>query len=314
VIGAGCGSDDDSSGSGSSGSAAKAKRTVGVVVLGFDNETQRLQSEGAKARGAELGVEVIADAPQTQGDAAGLSSKIDSMVVKKVDALITDSYGDQTTASAQRAIDAGVKLINFDVLIPGLKGAAAQAVYDDFAGGKAAGEGVLEDMGPGKAEVGLLTSTIYQSVKDRISGAKSAFEGTDAQVVSELSPDCDQQKAINATQDMLKANPEIKGIFAACGGAALGAAQAIELAHKTGKIVLWGLDGSADEIKAVQEGRMNGDIALDSFELGQKAAEIAVKVLDGETVPKLTKAGFIVIRKDNAEEFKKERATQAGSQ
>lgn len=323
LVVAGCGGGDDDTGGSETGSETSSESseagsgitpdemTVGVVILGSDNEPAILQGEGAKRKGEEEGVTVNVQAPQNQGDVEEFNNKVETFVTEGVDAIIMDSYSEQSIAAAERAIESGIPVVNFDVLMPGIEGLAAEIVYDDFGAGRGGAEGLIEDLG-GKGKIAVLGSTLYESVKSRVSGAEEVIaENPGIEVVAEAAPDCDPEKSLNDTQDLLQANPEIEGIYGACGGNALGAAQAVKLDGKTGEIFVWGNDGTLEELTAVEKGELAGDISLDSVGLGEQAMEAAILAVEGKPIPKsLETAAFIPVTKDNVKEVKPQREEQ----
>ena len=76
--------------------------------------------------------------------------------------------------------------------------------------------------------------------------------GDGFKIVASLPTDCDQTKGLNAAQDILTANPDVKAIYGACGPPILGAIETIKSASKTIKVV--GFDAGGDEVKAIVAG------------------------------------------------------------
>ena len=300
AIGA-CGDDDDGGGGGGGGGGEKKK--VGMILFSFDNETQRRVADGAReAAKKHPDVDFTVDAPQTHGDIESQNAKIDAMVVKGVDALVINAYGAQTEGAAQRAVDAGIKILISDNNIPDWGQESGYIGYGDFEAGKGGVEALVELL-DGKGSIGLLGFSGVTAVEERLRGAKEALKGTDVKVAQELSTECNEEKSINGVQDMLRAHPEIKGIFAACGGASLGSAQAVELAGKKDDVLIYGFDGTAAEMQAVDDGRLVGDVALRLEGMGAKSFEMALELANGaESVPDGV-AGYDLVTKDNVQEY-----------
>ena len=60
------------------------------------------------------------------------------------------------------------------------------------------------------------------SLQQRVDGFKQGL-GDGFNIVASLPTDCDQTKGLNAAQDILTANPDVKAIYGACGPPILGA-------------------------------------------------------------------------------------------
>jgi ribose transport system substrate-binding protein len=64
---------------------------------------------------------------------------------------------------------------------------------------------------------------------------------------------------------------------------ALGAVEAAKAAGK--KIVIIGFDATDDAVKAVKDGSMAATVAQQPALMGSTAVNVAVKIINGETVP-----------------------------
>ena len=67
--------------------------------------------------------------------------------------------------------------------------------------------------------------------------------------------------------------------------------------------LLCGFDGNQSAIEAIEEGTLAMDVAQLGFDMGYKAVETAVKVLDGETVDSFVDSGAKVVTTENVAEY-----------
>lgn len=67
--------------------------------------------------------------------------------------------------------------------------------------------------------------------------------------------------------------------------------------------VLVGFDGNQSAIEAVQDGLIGMDVVQQAYDMGYKAVEAAVKVLDGETVEPYIDSGSAVVDPSTVEDF-----------
>ena len=112
----------------------------------------------------------------------------------------------------------------------------------------------------------------------RVAGFKENIPTT-LQVVATLGADWDMQKAANITNDTLTTNPDLAVVFAANDGMALGVVEALKTANRTDVKVL-GVDGNADAVKAIKEGRLTASMAQLPYLMGKLALEKTAAYLD----------------------------------
>ena len=78
----------------------------------------------------------------------------------------------------------------------------------------------------------------------------------------------DKSKALSITQDLLQANPDIKGIFASCEGNGVGVARAVEEKGLQTKVAVVGFDSSEDAIALLNRGALKGMIVQNPYNMG----------------------------------------------
>jgi ribose transport system substrate-binding protein len=79
---------------------------------------------------------------------------------------------------------------------------------------------------------------------------------------------------------------------------ALGAIEAIEVAGKTGKIIVVGFDAVKDGRDAIKKGTMNASVAQHPKEMGKSALENAVKLINGKNIPDILPIKIELITED----------------
>lgn len=119
------------------------------------------------------------------------------------------------------------------------------------------------------------------------------------QLVAEQSSQSDVNTALTVTSDILTANPDLNGIFAANEPGVLGAAEAVRRAGKAGKIVIIGWDASSDEIKGVQQGVISALVVQNPFRMGFDGVNAAVKMIRQRTQVQNEDTGVTFVTKTN---------------
>lgn len=114
----------------------------------------------------------------------------------------------------------------------------------------------------------------------------------------------DQLKSTDLTKAIIQSHPNLKGVFGANEGSAIGVLNGVKEMGKIGKIVVVGYDSGAQQIAAVRSGEMAGAITQNPVGIGYKVVESAVKALKGEKLPKFIDTGFYWYTKQNIDDPK----------
>jgi len=100
-------------------------------------------------------------------------------------------------------------------------------------------------------------------------------------------------------QDMLTAHPDMHGIFVQTDTPTLGAARAIQVAHRQGDVALVAFDGVPQFVDMIRDGTLTASGMQQPYLMGQKAAGAMLDHLAGKTPPKSIVVPVIVVSKDN---------------
>lgn len=112
-----------------------------------------------------------------------------------------------------------------------------------------------------------------------------------------------QVEALNVASNIMQANPNLKGFYAANDQMALGASQAVENAGKLGKVLVAGTDGVSPAKDLIKAGKLDMTVAQFPFIEGQTSIELAIRLLDGEKLPAWIISPQDVITKANIDTF-----------
>lgn len=200
--------------------------------------------EAAASVGATV---VITDA---RHDVAKQISDVEDMIQKKIDILLlnpTDSTGVEGAVKSAKAAGLVVAAVN----------ANAKGPVNTFVGSKNYDAGVMacEYMGKaldGKGDVAILDGIPVVPILERVRGCKDAlkkFPGI--KIVTTQNGKQERDQALAVTENMIQANPGLKGIFSVNDGGAMGSLAAIEASGKD--IKLTSVDGAPEAIKAMQK-------------------------------------------------------------
>ncbi|WP_214829421.1 ribose ABC transporter substrate-binding protein RbsB [Exiguobacterium algae] len=253
---------------------------IGLSISTLNNPFFVALKEGAEEQAQEMDATLtVADA---QNDAAKQINDVEDMIQKGMDLiLINPTDSEAVGAAVQAANDAGVPVITVD------RNAAtgevvAHVASDNVAGGKLAGEYMIELIGEGQKVVELEGIPGASATRDRGQGFNEAIDGK-LEVVAKQSANFDRAEGLTVMENILQDNKDIVAVFAHNDEMALGAVQALDAAGmKDVKVI--GFDATDDAVKAVEEGTMAATVAQKPSEIGKLGVEAAVKHLKGETV------------------------------
>jgi ribose transport system substrate-binding protein len=218
----------------------------------------------------------------SQDDPAKEASNVEDLITKQVDLIIinpTDS--DAVVNSVLAANDAGIPVITVDRASNGGE-VVSHIASDNVAGGKMAGEFIIEQLGGNGKVVELEGIAGTSAARERGEGFNAALEGTGIEVVARQTADFDRAKGLDVMENILQSQPEIDAVFAHNDEMALGALEAIKASGRD--IIVVGFDATDDAVKAVEAGEMAATVAQQPGLMGEIAIETALKVMNGEQV------------------------------
>ncbi len=253
---------------------------VGLVISTLNNPFFVTLKEGAEAKAQELGYELIV--LDSQNDPGKEYSNVEDLLTKDVSVILINPADSDAVGNAVKA--ANKKNIPVVTLDRGANAGdvVAHIASDNVAGGKMAGEYVIEQLG-GKGKVVELEGIAGTSAaRDRGKGFNEAIGGSDIEVVAKQAADFDRTKGLSVMENILQAQPEINAVFAHNDEMALGALQAIKASGR--EILIVGFDATDDAVKSVEAGEMAATVAQQPSEIGSMGVDIADKVIKGESV------------------------------
>jgi ribose transport system substrate-binding protein len=292
-----------SAGASASPAGTVTGKKIGLALSTLSNPFFVSVRDGAQkattAAGAQL---VVADAAD---DNAKQADELSNFITQKLDVIVvnpTDS--DAVVSSVKKANDAKIPIIAVD---RGANGGTVDSLIasNNVQAGKLGAEQLVKAV-PQDAKVGMLVGVPGASAaRDRGQGFKDALGDKSVNtknitLVVEQVANFKRDEALNVMQNMLTAHSDLAGVYAQNDDMALGAVQAVKAKSLTGKVAIVGTDGIADAISAIKAGDMYATVAQQPDTMGQLAVENAVKLIQGQTIPKTIDVPLKVVTKDNA--------------
>jgi ribose transport system substrate-binding protein len=289
----------------SSTSAATKKKqlVIGLSMNTLNNPFFVDVKKGAEKGASDNNVKLIVTDAQNQ--ASQQQSDIENLIQKKPDVLIIDPCdSDAIIAAIQEANTAKIPVITVDRASNG--GTVASHIgFDAIKAGSLAGDYLGKALnGKGKVVeiMGIMGTNVAQ---DRSKGFNEAISKyPNIKIVAKQTADFDRAEAMKVMENILQANPEIDGVYAANDEMALGATEAITAANRMDKITLVGNDAIDDALASIKAGKQKATIAEPPFYLGKTGVENAIKLINGGTLEKKTILDSTLVTKDNVDSIK----------
>ena len=294
--------------SGSCGRGSTGKTIdITVVTKALDSEWwQRVKAGAEEAARDNPGVRLAVLAPEREVNIDQQVTILEDQITKKVAALAVAPTGAaELIPVLDRAHAAGIPVVIFDTDINW----ASKPTYvgsDNRRAGRIAGEYIARILGGnGKVAVirGILGVTTHE---DRVAGFRDAIrDAPGIECVAVQPANSERALAMSVMENLLTRYPDLQAVFAGNDQMALGAVEAIAARNLTGKIAVIGIDATREAVRAVETGRLAGDVAMYPEMLGRRAVETALKAARGEPLEKRIDVGETLVTKENAAQFLK---------
>jgi ribose transport system substrate-binding protein len=247
----------------------------------------------------------------SEGDLQKQVDQLNDCIAKPVDAIVliaVDALG--ICPALQAAVDAKIPVLAVNSGVD----ASCEALTVGFTGpdytlqAQIMGKYTCDTLLPNGGNVALITGAPgYSATIQRTDGFKNTIAelcGDKVKVIDEQATDWSKQKALELTRDIItKHGDTLNMIYGEDDTLSSGAAEAIEQAGKTGKILLTGIGGNVDGFALMSKGAMAATIYQSPVIDGTLAVDTLLKVLAGETIPARTPIDSPVITPDNMSQF-----------
>ncbi|WP_300712017.1 substrate-binding domain-containing protein [uncultured Brachyspira sp.] len=254
---------------------------IGLSVSTLNNPFFVALSQGAKDKAKELNVNLII--VNASDDTAKQASDIEDLISKNVQVIIVNPVdSDAAAPAAEDAIAANIPIISLDRAINGVE-VNAQISSDNVAGAKIAGEYLIELVGNDAKVAELIGIPGASATIDRGKGFHQAVDNK-LNIAAMQTANFNRAEGLTVMENILQANPDIKGVFAHNDEMALGALEAVKAAGKD--IAVIGFDATDDALLAIKDGAMKATVAQQPSLMGAMAVETAIKIINSEEVDK----------------------------
>ena len=287
---AGCASDG-----GGSADGGGDKPYIALVSKGFQHQFWQAVKTGAEQAADEFGVEITFEGPDTESDVDQQIQMLQTALDKAPDAVGFAALDSQAAGPLlQQAKDQNIPVIAFDSGVDS-DIPLTTAATDNLA---AAAE-VAKHMAEAIGHEGKLALVVHDQTsltgQQRRDGFVDYIEENEPniEIVDIQYGGGDQAKSADLAKAIIAANPDLKGIYGANEGSAIGVVQAVkELGIDPTKFVVVGFDSGKVQIDAIRDGYMLGAVTQDPIGIGYETVKAAVEAIDGKDLPETIDTGF----------------------
>jgi ribose transport system substrate-binding protein len=263
---------------------AKNAKTIGVSLLTRGHIFYRDLEEGLKTEADKYGYELIITSADF--DLGKQVSQIEDFISRKVDAIIVcpvDSKG--IGSGIAEANKVGIPVFTADIAAEE-GNVVSHIASDNVQGGRLAGEYLAKILN-GKGNIAIINQPAITSVLDRVAGFKEALtKFPDIKIVADVNGQGVRDRSLQATADVLQANPNLDGIFGINDDSALGALDAVNQFNRK-SIVIIGYDATPPAVDAIiKESPLKADVVQYPKKIGVKTIDIINDSFNNTTVPK----------------------------
>ncbi|HWI74632.1 MAG TPA: substrate-binding domain-containing protein [Baekduia sp.] len=285
------------------GAAARAPVRIGVVLNALDNPFFVAVYEGARAEVGRRGARATMRSVISNAELREQAAQVRALHPEQPDCYVVNPITATNLVGALRGARGPIVDIDSPVDPVAARRAGVRIrTYigtDDVAAGRLAGAhmAALLPSGGEVALVGGLAGNVNNG--RRLQGFAQGIRGSRLRVVARTNADYNRTKAEIAAEQMLRAHPRIAGFFAASDLMALGIADALRAAGKTGKVRIIGLDGIAEALDAVASGAISATVSQYPYVMGEMAIEACVAAARGATLPARVDAPIALLTRAN---------------
>ncbi len=285
--------------------AFMANREVYIPIVSKGSQHQFWQAvrAGAEQAAKDLNVKITFEGPESETMVDEQTAMLKNALANKPAAIALAALNSK--AATPLLVDAHYKKIPVIAFDSGVDSVIPRttATTDNVAAAGLAAEKMAELIGKsGEVAVVVHDETSRTGIDRRDGFVKRMKAYPDIKIVSIQYGNGDQVKSAEITKAILEAHPEVKGIFGANEGSAIGVLNAAKEMQR--QIVIIGFDSGKQQKAAVASGEMAGAISQNPVGMGYKTVEAAVKAIKGETLPKVIDTGFYWYDKNNMNEPK----------
>ncbi|AJO78102.1 sugar ABC transporter substrate-binding protein [Pseudomonas sp. MRSN 12121] len=288
---------------------ALADLRIGVSMSQFDDTWLTYLRESMDRKAKSLPDGVTLQFEDARADVVKQLSQVESFISQKVDAIVVNPVDTAATRKiTEAAVKAGIPLVYVnrrpdDLNLP--QGVVTVA-SNDLEAGQMQMQYLADKLG-GKGEIVILLGDLANnSTTNRTKGVKEVLaKYPGIKVEQEQTGIWLRDKAMTLVNDWLTQGRQFNAVVSNNDEMAIGAAMALKQAGvEKGSVLIAGVDGTPDGLRAVQKGELAVSVFQDAKGQADGSIETAVKMVKKEPVEQAVWVPYRLITPENVAQFK----------
>lgn len=296
-----CGQDSGNGGAGGQGDGEQPY--IAIVSKGFQHQFWQAVKRGADEEAKKQGVRITFEGPATETEVEAQMTMLSNALAKNPDAIGFAALDSQAAAPMmQQAKSKDIPVIAFDSGVDS-DVPLTTAATDNLAASAEAAKHMAELIdNKGKVAMVVHDQTSVTG-KQRRDGFIEWMEqnAPDVELLPVQYGGGDQAKSADITKSILAANPDVKGIYGANEGSAIGVLAGVRESGKKDVVVV-GFDSGKAQLDAIKSGEEAGAITQNPIGMGSELVKAAVDAINGKDLPKTIDTGYYWYDKSNIDD------------
>lgn len=259
-----------------------APKVIGVSLLTREHQFYRDLEKGLKTEAGKRGYRIIIHAGEF--DIEKQAAQINEFITKKVDAIVLAPCNSRAIGRSIAQVNkTGIPVFTVDIASTSAQGTVVSHIAsDNKEGGRRAAQMIAQALN-GNGKVTIISHPEITSVFDRVVGFREEMaKHPDIKIIADVPAWGQRDRAMAIMEEMLLKVPDVDAVFGINDDSALGALKACESAGK--KIVIVGYDATPEAKKAIQEGRIYGDVIQYPKKMGTIAIQTIHDYFNGKEI------------------------------
>lgn len=277
-------------------------RVIALSLMTYNNPFFVALKDAASRTAAEHGWTLLEH--NAELDPTRQLSAVEDFITRRVDAILLNPVDSRAIVTAVKSANQqGIPVICVDVNADGGE-VATFVASDNHALGVMTGEYLVERLA-GRGKVGLVTHPYVSSGRDRERGLKEVLARyPEIHIVAGQPSLGDRVKAMEVTENILTAHPDLDAIWAINDPSALGALAAVQSAGRQDDLFIVGIDGAPEAVQAIRDtDTFAATAAQYPQEIGRVGVEMALRYWAGEDLPPFVPTRISLVTDDSVADY-----------
>jgi ribose transport system substrate-binding protein len=231
-------------------------------------------------------------------------AQIHDLIAQKVDIIFLNPVDWKgVKPGLEAASKANIPVIVVDAPVYDDSLVTSTIVSDNFNAGALCAQDLIKRL-YGKGNIVILEHPTAKSAMDRIEGFVSTIKSSsDINIVVKDTSNGQLEIAMDTMTKIIKSTESFDAVMCLNDPTAMGVIAALQNSNTKEKVFVYGIDGSEEAIRMIENGSLTATAAQFPFKIGKTAAETALKKLQGEALESYIKIPVELIDKENLNKY-----------